>query len=148
MSSSTPSGRSDIGAIAVHLDPIRAVADLLAHGLPRGVRSVDQLHAVRHLNFRRVPLQRIGAGHIEGARHDHHARAGNHAVVDRLLDVDVGIARALRLQIADGRESVLQRLARRLRPENRAVGLRLLEELLVVVVGGDVACSRTWCACR
>src|ERR1051326_6667939 len=52
----------------VDLDPVGAVVELLARGLARLDRAVDDLHALRHLDLRRVALERIAAGRGDAAR--------------------------------------------------------------------------------
>ena len=55
---------------------VRAETDLLAHRLPRIVRTIDQLHSMRHHHCRRVALQRIRTRDIQSPRRDLHPRAG------------------------------------------------------------------------
>src|SRR5438132_8554448 len=105
----------------VDLDPVRAVIELLARGLARFDRTVDQLRALRHRDLRRVSLQVVAACGGDGARGGEDARAGNASLIDGLLDADVAVARALGLDVADGRESLLQRAPRRDGGPRRAI---------------------------
>src|SRR5215471_11579231 len=72
-----------IRPVAVHLDPVRPVADLLAHGLPRVVSSIHDLHSMRQGNVRRIPLLRISSRHIKSSRRHLHPGPRDHAVIDR-----------------------------------------------------------------
>src|SRR5208282_1708591 len=83
-----------IGAVAVNLDPVGAVANLFADGLARVVGAIDQLNSVGNGDIGGVSLERIGTGDVERAGCNLHARAGNDAVVDGLLDVGVGVSGA------------------------------------------------------
>ena len=127
-----------VAAIRIHLDPVDAVRQLLAHRAAHAVDAVGVLHALRHRHARRIAERPVGAGDIERAAGDQHVRAGDHAAVDGIAHVDVGVARALGLDVADGREAPLERTPRVDRGEDRPVFGRLPEELLVVVLGGDV----------
>src|SRR6266852_3941608 len=114
--------------------------------MPEGVQivvgAVDDLHPFRHAQLPRVAEQRVHAGRRHRARRDVHAGPGDDAALDGDLHVDVGVHRALGLQVADGGEAVHQRGARRHRGADGPVGSRLLEELLVVVRRGDVALEK------
>src|SRR5262249_49875218 len=55
------------------------------------------------------------------------------------FDVDVGVHGALGFEVADGGEAVVESDAGIARGEDGAVGDGVLEELLVVILGGDVA---------
>ena len=126
-------------AVAVELDPVGAVLDLLADRLADLVGAVDDLHALGHLQLPRVAQQRIHAGRREGPGRDEHAGAGDDAPLDRPLHVHVGVHGPLGLQVADGREAVHQGGPGGDGGPDGAVGDRLLEQLLVVVGLGDVA---------
>src|SRR5262249_17388858 len=86
--------------VGVQLDPVGAVADLLAYRLARLLRPVDRLHADRHFELPVVAEQRIHAGRRERTRDDEHPRARHDAAIDRLLEIDIGVHRALGLEIA------------------------------------------------
>ena len=64
---------------------------------------------------------------------------GMTAGVDGLLDVHVGVAGAFGFEIANGGEAIAERTLRRHRAENGAVRSRVLQQLHVVIFGGDVA---------
>src|SRR5205807_4822541 len=111
----------------VDLDPVRAVIELLARGLARFDRTVDQLRAFRHRDLRRVSLQVVAAGGGDGARGSEDSRAGNASLIDGLLDADVAVSRTLGLDVADGGESLLQRAARRNGGPRRRLAERVLQ---------------------
>jgi hypothetical protein len=120
-------------AIRVDLDPIRAVFNLLAHGTPQVVGAIHELGAGGHVELPRVAGERIHAGRGERPRRDEHPRAGNDGALDRGLHIDVRIHGAFGLEVANRRESVVQRGARGRHRLDRAVGNRLLEELRRVI---------------
>src|SRR5207302_4038749 len=122
----------------VDLDPVRAMIELLARGLARLDRTVDQLRAFRHSDLRRVSLQVVAAGGGDGARGGEDARSGNASLVDGLLDADVAVSRTLGLDVADGGESLLQRAARRNGGPRRAIRERILQQLHVITTLGRV----------
>ena len=66
-------------------------------------------------------------------------RAGDFPVVDGLLDVDVGVHRAFGFDVTQGGEAVGESDLRIACRQNGAVRNRLLEELLVVILRGDVS---------
>src|ERR1700756_4446983 len=119
----------------VHLDPVGTVIELLARRLAGLDRTVDQLRPLRYCDLRRVALEVIAAGGGNGPRHDEHARPGNVALVDRLLDADVPVARALGLNVADRGEPLLERAPRGDDRPRYPVGGRELEQLHVVTAG-------------
>ena len=129
----------DPGAVRhVHLDPVGAVIKLLAGRLARFNRPVDQLRSLGHEDLRRVALEVVAPGGGDGARRHEHARARDVAFVDRLLDADVTVARALGLDVADAREPLLERPTRCYHGACRPIGCRVLEQLYVVAPGGRI----------
>src|SRR5215471_3162918 len=123
-------GAHKVTSVGIELDPIGAEADLLAHGFAGVVRAVDYLHAMRHWNLGSITQERIGPGHVHGSRGDLHARAGNNAVVDGFLEIDVRVSCAFGLQIANGCEAVVKSATNRARRHDRPIRHRLLQELL------------------
>ena len=101
----TRAGAGAPAIVAVELDPIGAVADLVAHHARQAVDAVGLFGALRHAPFEREALGRVTAGGHDGARGGEHARTGNDALIDRLLEFDIGVAGALGAQIADGGEA-------------------------------------------
>ena len=98
-----------VRAAGEQLDPVGAVLDLVAH---RGARLVGVVHdrrAERILGRRRARLAPANP-----ARRDLRARAVDQAFVDRVADVDVGVAVVVAAHVTDGREPRAQ------------IGLRIL----------------------
>src|SRR5207253_5761285 len=93
------------------LDPLRALADLAAYYAFHRFDAVRLFGALRHVPFRRVPFRSIAAGGDNGARRDEHPRTGDDSLIDRLLETDVGVAGALRAEIADRREAGHERVS-------------------------------------
>src|SRR6185436_3115146 len=79
----------EVAAVRVVLDPVRAVFDLLAHGVAEAVHAVGDLDTLRNVELPREPQQGIGARGGEGARGYEHPRTGDHAAVDRVAHVHV-----------------------------------------------------------
>src|SRR5438874_8056052 len=132
-------GGEVVAPVAVILEPVGAVLHLLAHREPRVVDAVHRLHAVGQLELPVVGGDRIHAGRGHRARRGEHPRTGDLTAIDRVLDVDIGIHRAFGLEIANRREAVLEREPRVTRGEDRTIWGRLLEELVFVLLRGDVA---------
>ena len=132
-------GGEVVAPVAVILEPVGAVLHLLAHREPRVVDAVHRLHAVGQLELPVVGGDRIHAGRGHRARRGEHPGTGDLTAIDRVLDVDIGIHRAFGLEIANRREAVLEREPRVTRGEDRTIWGRLLEELVFVLLRGDVA---------
>ena len=116
----------------VDLEPVGAVGELLARGLARLDRPVDQLGALGHVELRGVSLQRIAARGRDRSRDHEHPRPRDVAPLDRLLDADIAVAGALGLDVADGREALIERPPGRDRRARRPQGRALLQQLCVV----------------
>src|SRR5882724_3544550 len=84
-------------------DPVGAVMNLLADGLPRGPRSVNSLIASRQVHFRRT--QNTFSRRHQSHRGNLHARPGEIPPVNRLLDIHIGVAAAVAHQVAQGGET-------------------------------------------
>ena len=96
----------------VHLDPVRAVVELLARGLARLDRSIDDLHALRHFDLRRVALERISSGGRDRARRNKQPRPGNVSAFNRLLDAHIAVARTFGFHVAQSGEALFERASR------------------------------------
>src|SRR4029077_20858340 len=81
----------------------------------------------------------VTAGDRHGARGHDEPRAGDDAVVDGALDVDVGVPSPLGLEVAHGGEAVLEADLHGPAGAQGTVRGRLLEDLFVVVLGRHVA---------
>ncbi len=103
----------------VHLDPVRAVLELLPRGFARFHRTIHKLRALGHVQFRRVTLQVVAAGGGNCARGAKNPRPWNRAFLNGLLNFNVAVTRAFRFQIAQRRKSLFQRAPAR---ERRACG--------------------------
>src|SRR5664279_231218 len=124
--------------VAVDLDPVGALSDLAAHRMDDPINTIRLLGALRNIPARVEALRAVRARRDDRARHDEHARAGNYSLLDGLLEPDVGVARALGTQIANGGEAGEQRVAHVVRRARDAKGERLVEHLIVprcLVVG-------------
>ena len=128
-----------VTAVAVNLDPVRPIHDLLANCLPPFFWPIHHLDAMGHRHIRRISQQRISPRHIQRPRRHLHARPRNHAIVDSLLQIHIGISRALSLDIANRREPIFQSPPRIHRSQNRPILPRLLQQLHIVVRCRDVA---------
>ena len=94
--------------VGVDLHPVGAVADLVAHD-PHERAVVGLFGALRHAPVERVASGAVTAGGDDGACGDQQPRAGHDALLDRLLQLDVGVAGALGAQVAQRREAGQQR---------------------------------------
>ena len=124
--------------VAVELDPIGAVADLVADHADERVDAVGLLGALGHAEFEREALGRVAAGGDDGARGGEHARAGNDALIDGLLELDIGVAGALGAEVAHGGEAGHQGGAQMIDGAGGAQGEALVHHLVVprgLVVG-------------
>ncbi len=88
--------------VGIQLDQVGAAGDLGTDGPDDVVDATGLLGALRHGDAGFVALRTIGAQCHDGARGDHHARPGDDALVDRLLQADIGIAGALGAKVAFG----------------------------------------------
>ena len=91
--------------IAVKLDPVGAVADLVAHDAGKAVDAIGFLGPLRDAPFKRVALRTVAAGSDDRARGRKHAGTGNDALLDSLLEFYVGVSGALGAKIANRREA-------------------------------------------
>src|SRR6185369_5093144 len=132
----------EVTAVRIDFDPVSAKADLLTHGLARIVRPVNNLNAVRHRDVWRIAEQWISAGDIHSAGGYFHARPGNYSAIDGFFQINVSIARALGLKIADGGKAVIERAAHGSCAQNGPVGIGLLQQLLVIISGSDVTLQK------
>ena len=140
MSSSIPSSPHPVTAVAVNLDPIRAIHDLLAHRLARCLSPVHHLDAMRHRYVGRIAIKRICPRHIERPRSHLHARPGYHTVrrwPSLRLHPHIPHLRSPRSRMVVKPYSRARRaftVARMVRYSDR-----LLQQLLVVIRRGDIA---------
>jgi hypothetical protein len=81
--------------VRVQLDHVGAAPDLPAHRTHERVGTVGLLGALRHLPARVEPPGPVAPRGDDGARGDEQPRTRHDPLVDRLLDPDVGVGRAL-----------------------------------------------------
>ena len=91
--------------VAVELDPIGAMADLVADDAGQAVDAVGLFGALRDAPFERESFGRVAAGGDDGAGGGEDPRAGDDALIDGLLEFDIGVGRAFGAEVADGGEA-------------------------------------------
>ena len=131
-----------ISAVGVVLDPVRTVHDLFANSFARAIGSVDILDASGKFQFPGIAEQRIHSGRGHGACSDLHPRARNFAILYGSFDVHIGVHRAFCFDIANRCKPVFKCNAPVARAKNGSIWDGLLEQLLIVIVGGDVAVKK------
>jgi hypothetical protein len=117
------------GVDLVGLDGLQNVGDDLNVGVADGI---DLPH---HAG---VAVEAVAAGRGDRARADEHPGPRNVTALDRLLHADIGVARPLRLDVPDRRESLLEKAAGQSRGPGSPKGDALFQKLLVVVGAGRV----------
>ena len=122
----------------IHFDPVGAVVKLLARGLTRLDRSVNDLHPLGHFDLGRVTLQRISAGCRDGARRNKQTRSGNVSAFNRHLDAHVAVTRTFGFHVAQRGEALFERPPHRDRRPRRAKRQRILQQLNVVSALGGI----------
>ena len=116
----------------VHLDPVGAVVKLFAGRLARFDRTINDLRALGHHEFGSVAFEVVTTGGRNRAGDDEQPRPGDIAAFDRLLDSDVPVACAFRLEISQRGEALFQRAPCRNRGPRRAKGQRIFQDVGVV----------------
>ena len=99
-------------------------------------KATGLFRALRDAPFERESLGAVGAGGDDGARGNQQARTGNDALVDGLLQLDIGVAGALGAEVAHGGETGHQRGAQVVDGARGAQSEALMQDL--VVPGGLV----------
>jgi len=134
-------GRPELAAraravVGVDLDPVGASSDLIAHDAHER-RVVGLLGALQHVDLRSEPRPVAARRHDRARDHDH-SRSGNDPLRDGALQPHVGIAGALRAEVAHRGEPGAERLTRVVRRARHAERERLVQHLVVpgrLVVG-------------
>jgi len=116
-----------IATIGVDLDPVGAVVDLVAHGLPATIGAVTHLDTPWHVQLPGVARQTICAGRRQRLRRDEETRTLDDAALDCLLQIDVGEPGPLVADVPHCREAVVERDPERARRAQRAKWHRLLQ---------------------
>src|SRR5262249_4217768 len=97
--------------VGVDLDPVGAVADLVADHAAQRLDAVGLLGALRNREAGSEAPGSVAASGDDGARDDEQARAGDDVLVDGLLQADVGVAGSLRAEVAESGEAGQQTVA-------------------------------------
>ena len=124
--------------IGIQFDQPSTSGDLVADGSDDLVDAADFLSTLRHRDAGLIALGAIGTARDDGAGGDGQARPRHDALVDRLLEAGIGIARALGAEVALAGEPGHQRRARLHDRARRAQRQRLVQHLIVprrLVVG-------------
>src|SRR5690242_12959838 len=95
----------------VNLDPIGPMIQLLTRSLAGFDGPIHDLRALRNIELWSVVLEVVSSGCGYGPRCAKKPRSRNCALLDGLLDFNIAVARALRLQVAKSRESLFERAA-------------------------------------
>src|SRR5271165_5943265 len=127
-----------VAAVGIDLDPVHAIGDLFSYGLTAALRAVHLLHTLGPLQLPRITKHWIRPSHVHRTPRDLHARAWYHPSVDRFLDVRIGVASAFGFQIANRGEAISEGTLRGNSAKNRPIGRGVLQDLHVVVFGGDI----------
>ena len=117
--------------VAVELDPIGAVTDLVAHDAGQAVDAVGLFGALRHAPLEGEALRGVAAGGDDGAGGGEHSRTGDDALIDGLLEFDIGVGGAFGAEIADGGEAGHQRGAQVIDGAGGAQGEAFVRDLIV-----------------
>ena len=117
--------------VAVELDPIGAVADLIAHHADQRVDAVGFLGALRDAPFERESLGGVSSGGDDGAGGGEQAGTGNDALIDGLFELHIGVAGALGAQVAHGGEAGHERGAQVVDGARGAQSEALMQDLVV-----------------
>jgi hypothetical protein len=91
--------------IAVQLDPIGAVPDLVANHADQAIHAIGLFGALRDAPLERKTLGRVTTGGDDGAGGSENSRPGNDALVDGLLEFHIRVTGAFGSEIAHGSES-------------------------------------------
>jgi hypothetical protein len=109
----------------VELDPVRAIVNLFANGLPRGPQTIYGLIVSWQAYFRRA--QNTLACCDQTHRGNLHSRPYEVPAINRLLDVYVSVAAAVAHQVAQGGEARPQILLRVGKCEQRPILARIID---------------------
>ncbi len=117
--------------VGIDLDQAGAPGDLVADGADDLVDAADFLRPLRHGDARLEALRAVGAAGDDRTRRDEQARPGHDALIDRLLQPDVGIARPFRAEVALAGEAGQQRRPRLDHRARRSQRQCLVQDLIV-----------------
>jgi hypothetical protein len=114
------------------------MSNLVADDAGERVNAVRLFGPLRDAPFQREPFRRIAACRDNRASGTQDARSRNDAVPDRLPQLDIGIARPLGAEIANGREAGFERAPEMVDRSGRTQGETFAQHLIVplrLVVG-------------
>src|SRR6185369_5352386 len=117
--------------VAVDLDPVGAVADLVAHHARALLDPARLLRPLRRIERVARAPRTVAAGGDDGARGGDDARPRHHALLDRLLELHVAGAGALGAEVARGGDTRRERGARVGHRLDHAEAVALLQHLVV-----------------
>src|SRR6185312_4515524 len=119
--------------VGVNLDPVRAVAGLVAHRRDHLGHAGHRNAALRnrHVGAEAHRTRTVAILGDRRARCDEQMRTGNHAVIDRLLHLHVGVTRALGAEVTQCGEARHQRVAHVVDRFDGAIRQRLLQHLII-----------------
>src|SRR5580704_12526317 len=109
----------------VELDPVRAIVNLFANGLPRGPRPIHGLIVSWQAYFRRAQNTLACCDQAHGR--NLHSRPYEVTSINRPLDVHVSVAAAVAHQVAQGGEARPQILLRVGKCEQRSILARIID---------------------
>ena len=96
--------------VRIDLDPVGAIPDLLAHHARERLDAGGLFGALRDASARIEAPRPVAPGGDDGPGHDDPPRSGDDALIDGLLEPDIGGRRALGAEIADGGEAREERV--------------------------------------
>src|SRR6266699_3096744 len=117
--------------IGINLDPVGAVADLIAHYARQAVAAVGFFRALRDAPLSGITLWPIAARRYDRSRDNEHARARDDSLLHRLLEADVGITRAFRSQVANSCKARQQSITQVIGRARHSQTERLARHLIV-----------------
>src|SRR5438270_7365545 len=94
--------------VAVEFDPVGASSDLITHGANKTIDAIGFLRALRNSPFRDEPGAVRGSCN-DGACRNKHTRTRNDSLLDRLLQLYIGVASAFGSEITNGSETCHER---------------------------------------
>jgi hypothetical protein len=78
--------------------------DLIAHHARQAVNAIGFFGTLRHGPLQHEAFGTVSAAGNDSARRNQHARAGNDALIDGLLQLDVGVCGAFGPKVTNGGE--------------------------------------------
>src|ERR1700687_3116534 len=121
----------------IDLNPIGAMVELLARGVSRFDWTIDKLRTFGHIQFSGVALEGVSTGGRNSAGNNKKPRPWNHALFDGLLDLNVSIACAFGLDVAQCSKALLESVAHGNRgPSSAQAGTGAKNVGVITALGG------------